>query len=84
MYSTSLLPMRYSAGVANSSAGTDSRFCVARVIEISLGVIGISSTRLLSLAPWRVMSPVLRYWPGKTCNLAKRYLPTAKEKNYES
>jgi hypothetical protein len=23
---------------------------------------------------------VLRYWPGKTCNLAKRYLPTAKRK----
>ncbi|MNR56828.1 hypothetical protein D3C85_1774840 [compost metagenome] len=53
--------MRYSAGVVNNSVGTDSRLYVARFMEMSLGVIGMSSTRLLSLAPWRVISLVLRY-----------------------
>ena len=70
--------MRYSAGVTSSSAGSDSRFWVARFMAISFGVIGISSTRLLSLAPWRVISLVLRYWPGENMQPCKARLANIK------
>ncbi|MNE70736.1 hypothetical protein D3C80_1665540 [compost metagenome] len=70
--------MRYSAGAANNSAGTDSRFCVTLFMEMSLGVIGMSSTRLLSLAPWRVISLVLRYWPGENMQPCKAMLANIK------